>query len=265
MSLFRDLHQPGNPFILANAWDVGSAKMLVSLGAQSIATSSAAHGFTLGLPDGTVTRDQALAHAETLVGSVDVPVSGDFENGWGDAPDTVAETVRLAAEVGLAGICIEDTQLRANTAYDRALAIERITAGASAARALAQDFFFVARADGVMIGVYDIDEAIARVQAYAKVGADGVYVPMPGDLAALGRVVNAVNVPVNALAAGPFSATRQAEFAALGVARISLGGALARVTHQALYQAGQAMFTNGDFSALGQAFPGKDMDRILGG
>ena len=109
---FRQMHRPGDPFILANAWDAGSAKMLVALGAQAIATSSAAHAFTLGRPDmGTLTRDEALAHAQDLVAAVNVPVSGDFENGFGEAPDTCAETVRLAAEAGLAGICIEDTAL----------------------------------------------------------------------------------------------------------------------------------------------------------
>jgi len=156
----RALHRPGDPFILANAWDIGSARMLVSMGARAIATSSAAHAFTLGLPDGTVTRDQALAHGETLVGALDVPVSGDFENGWGDAPDDVAETVRLAAEAGLAGICIEDTVLAAGTGYDRDLAVERIRAGAAAARALPRDFMFIARADGVMINAYDLPEAL---------------------------------------------------------------------------------------------------------
>ena len=109
MTSFRDMHQPGNPFILANAWDVGSAKMLKSLGAKAIATSSAAHAFTQGRPDGLgVTRDQALAHAQDLIAATDLPVQGDFENGWGDDPDTCAETVRLAGEAGLAGICIED-------------------------------------------------------------------------------------------------------------------------------------------------------------
>lgn len=109
-TVFRDLHKRGNPFILANAWDIGSAKLLVGLGAQAIATSSAAYAFTLGRPDGgTLTRDESLAHAADLVAAVDVPVSGDFENGFSNDPDEVAETVRLAHEIGLAGISIEDT------------------------------------------------------------------------------------------------------------------------------------------------------------
>ena len=133
---FRALHRPGNPFILANAWDVGSARMLAALGAEAIATSSAAHAFTLGRPDGGhVTRDEALAHAQELVAATSVPVSGDFENGFGDAPETCAQTVRLAAEVGLAGISIEDTELPDSGAYAFDLAVERIRAAAAAALA----------------------------------------------------------------------------------------------------------------------------------
>ena len=116
---FRDLHRKGNPFILANAWDRGSARMLEAMGADAIATSSAAHAFTLGRPDGGhVSRDEALAHAEDLVASISVPVSGDFENGFGHDPDTVADTVRLAAEAGLAGISIEDLRTQAVAAGD---------------------------------------------------------------------------------------------------------------------------------------------------
>lgn len=260
---FRALHRAGDPFILANAWDIGSARMLVAMGARAIATSSAAHAFTLGLPDGAVTRDQALAHAETLVAAVDVPVSGDFENGWGDDPDTVAETVRLAAEAGLAGICIEDTVLAANTAYDRALAVERIGAAAAAARALPRDFVLVARADGVMINAYDLNEALARLRGFETAGADGVYVPVPGDTAALARVVAATNLPVNALAVGPLAQVSLAGFANLGVARISLGSALARLTQRTIADAGRAMFDSGDFTLLAGAMPGAEVNAML--
>ena len=120
--IFRRLHQPGTPFILANVWDAGTAKMLKGLGAQSLATSSAAHAFTEGKTDGgTLTRDAALAHAQDIIAATDLPVQGDFENGFGDDPDTCAETVRLAAEIGLAGICIEDIALPSSTPYDAKL------------------------------------------------------------------------------------------------------------------------------------------------
>ena len=172
---FRAMHRPGDPFILANAWDRGSARMLAALGAQALATSSAAHAFTLGRPDGgTVSRDEALAHAADLVSATPLPVSGDFENGFGKAPETCAETVRLAAEAGLAGISIEDTDLPGAGAYDRAFAVDRIRAAAAAARSLPRDFVLVARADGVMTGGYGFEEALARVTAFASAGADCV-------------------------------------------------------------------------------------------
>ncbi|MHA6267901.1 isocitrate lyase/PEP mutase family protein [Aliiroseovarius sp. CAU 1755] len=261
---FRALHQKGNPFILANAWDIGSAKMLAGLGAQAIGTSSAAHAFTLGRPDmGHVTRDEALAHAQDLVAAVNVPVSGDFENGFGDDPDTCAQTVRLSYEAGLAGISIEDTALPTNTPYDRALAVERIEAAVAAARALPGDFVLVARADGVMNGQYDLDEALARIAGFEAVGADCLYVPMPGTLADQARICDATSLPVNALAAGPLAQVSRAQLAQAGVARISLGSALARVTHRVIHDASQAMFQQGDFSMLGTGLPGRTVDALL--
>ncbi|WP_456390506.1 isocitrate lyase/PEP mutase family protein [Profundibacter sp.] len=262
---FRDLHQRNNPFILANAWDAGSAKMLAGLGAQAIATSSGAHAFTLGCPDmGTLTRDEALAHAQELIAAVNIPVSGDFENGFGDAPEVCAETVRLAGEIGLAGISIEDVALPATTAYDFDLAVERIRAAAAAARALPQDFVLVARADGLMNGRYDLDEAILRIKAYEAAGADCVYIPQPASMDDLARICAATSLPVNALAAGKFANISRTQFAAIGVARISLGAALARVTHRAIYDAATAMFGDGDFSALTKALPADELEKLLG-
>lgn len=262
---FRDMHRPGDPFVLANAWDKGSARMLVAMGACAIATSSGAHAFTLGRPDmGTISRDEALAHASDIAGAVNVPVSGDFENGFGDAPETVAETVRLAAEAGLAGICIEDTALPDKSAYGYELAVERIRAAAAAARALPRDFMLVARADGVLTGTYDHAESLRRVLAFEEAGADGVYVPLPKTIDDLAAICAACKRPVNALAAGPtYAKLSRAEFARIGVARISLGAALARVTHRAIMEVGQPIFSNGDFSGLASALPAGDLDPLL--
>ena len=200
---FRALHRPGDPFVLANAWDAGSARVLAALGAQAIGTTSAGFAFTLGLPDGArIGRDQALAHAADLVAATPLPVSGDLENGYAEAPDGVAETVRLAAEAGLAGASIEDTALPGTGAYPRALAVERVRAAAAAARALPRDFVLVARADGVLTGAYDLAEALARIEAFAAAGADCVYIPLLPDLAAVRRTCAAVPVPVNVLTAG---------------------------------------------------------------
>lgn len=261
---FRALHQRSNPFILANAWDRGSARLLAGLGAQAIGTSSAAQAFTLGRPDtGQISRDEALAHAESLVAAVNLPVSGDFENGFGPSPETVAETVRLAFEAGLAGISIEDTALPAATSYPRDLAIERIRAAAAAARALPGDFVLLARADGVMLGNYGLDEALARLAGYEAAGADAVYVPAPGTLADQARICAATKLPVNALVAGDFTHVTRGQFAEIGVARLSLGSSLARATQRLIVDAGTAMFETGDFTALARNISGAQVDEIM--
>lgn len=263
-SEFRTLHQAGKPFIMANVWDRGSARMLQNMGARALATSSAAHAFTLGRPDGgTLTRDEALAHAAEILSVAKVPVQGDFENGFGDSPETCAETVRLAAEVGLSGICIEDTALPGTDPYAFDLAVERIAAAASAARGLGRDFVLTARADGAMTGTYDTAEAIRRLQAFAAAGADCLYAPMPPDMAALQRICAEVDKPVNALVAGPFAVHRLQDFAAIGVARISLGSALARVTHRAVHDAASEFFGDGTFSTLQNGISSDVIDALL--
>jgi 2-methylisocitrate lyase-like PEP mutase family enzyme len=263
-SVFRDLHRPGSPFILANVWDIGSARMMAAMGAKALATSSAAHAFTLGRPDGgTVTRDEALAHAADIVAATSLPVSGDFENGFGDAPDICAETVKLAAEAGLAGISIEDTAWPSEGAYDFDLAVERIKAAAAAARALKRDFVLVARADGVMNGTYDMAEGLRRIRAFDAAGADCLYIPIPPSVDDLRHVAAATKKPVNALAAGPFTKLSLKDFADLGIARISQGSALARATHKVIYDAAQAMFSEGDFKPLGNGISGSKINELL--
>ncbi len=261
---FRDLHHKGDPFILANPWDAGSARMLEAMGASAIATSSAAHAFTLGRPDGGhLSRDEALAHAEEMVAAVSVPVSGDFENGFGHSPDDVAETVRLSCEVGLAGISIEDAALPEDRAYDRDEAVERIRAAVAAARALPRDFVLVARADGVMNGHYDMDEGLARIRAFDAAGADCLYLPMPPSLEDIQRTIDATDKPVNVLVAGPYAKITRSTFAEMGAARLSLGSALARATHRVIRDAGLAMFGEGDFSALTRSVGGDIVDAML--
>lgn len=261
---FKNLHRPGDPFVLANAYDIGSAKVLTALGAQAIGTSSAGHAFTLGRPDmGQVSRDEALAHAQDIVLATHLPVSGDFENGYGDAPDDVAETVRRSGEIGLAGCSIEDTNMADHSAYPFELAVERVKAGAAAARALGRDFVFVARADGIMNGVYDIEEAIRRIQAFDEAGADCLYAPLPPDMEALARICVATRKPVNALAVGKFAKASRQEFADIGVGRISLGSGLARVTHAALLDAAGKILNDGDFTGLLGAASGSQIDKML--
>lgn len=262
--LFRELHIKGNPLMMPNAWDIGSAKVMVALGAKAIATSSAAHAFTLGRPDmGTVTRDETLAHAQDLVSAVNVPVSGDFENGFGDDPEIVAETVRLAGEIGLAGCCIEDTKLPSTDAYDFDLAIERIKAGASAARTMKNDFVFCARADGIMNNIYDCDEAIRRLQAFEAAGADVLYAPLPESFLDLKRICKSVEAPVNVLLAGEFRKNSIDDFGRIGAARISLGSTLARAMHYTLVETTSKLLAN-DFTSLLQTANGDEIDAMLG-
>ncbi|WP_179379674.1 isocitrate lyase/PEP mutase family protein [Jannaschia marina] len=251
MTDFRALHRPGSPFILANAWDVGSARMLRALGAEAIATSSAGFAFTRGLPDGgKIGRAEAIAHAKDLSDHLNCPVSADLEDGYGPEPADAADTVAEAARAGLAGCCIEDVAPD-GSAYALEASVARVTAAVAEARRASQDFVFTARADGVMTGAYDIDEAIARIRAFEAAGADVLYVPMPETMEGLARICAAVEAPVNALAAGQWTQTTQADFAAAGVARISLGSALARATHQLIRDAAQEMFGAGSFQKLG--------------
>jgi 2-methylisocitrate lyase-like PEP mutase family enzyme len=261
---FRALHQPGNPFILANVWDRGTARLLAGLGARALATSSAAHAFVLGRPDGgTLNRDEALAHAEELVSATPLPVSGDFENGFGDAPEVCAETVRLSAEVGLAGISIEDTVFPSGEAYDFGLAVERIRAAAAAARSLPHDFVLVARADGVMNGTYDMEEGLRRLKAFDAAGADCLYIPCPPSPVDQRRICASTSKPVNALAYGKFTSLTKLDFAGLGVARISLGSSLARATHKLIHDAASAMLGEGNFSELGNGISGSKIDALM--
>lgn len=261
---FRDLHQSGC-FVIPNPWDAGSARMMAALGAQALATSSGAHAFTMGRADpGGVSRDEALAHAEMMVAATPLPVSGDLENGFADDPDGVAETVRLAGEVGLSGCSIEDTVMETGyPAYPFDLAVERIRAGAAAARALRRPFVLCARADGVMHGSHDLAEGIRRLQAFSAAGADLLYLPRLAGRAELAQVLASVDRPVNALASGPLRDLTVAEFAAMGVRRVSVGAQVARVTHAAIRDVVGAMLGQGTFTALHAGAPVNEVDAML--
>jgi 2-methylisocitrate lyase-like PEP mutase family enzyme len=261
---FAGLHR-SDCFVIPNPWDMGTARMMAALGAEALATTSAGFAFTLGRPDmGRVSRDEALAHAAMIVSATSLPVSGDFENGFGDDPEHVAETVRLAREVGLSGCSIEDTTMsEGNPAYGFELAVERIRAAAAAARALSHPFVLCARADGVMNGTYGMDEAIRRIKAFEAAGADLVYVPVVPDAVSLKSVVDAVGVPVNALAAGAVAKMRVSEIAALGIRRISVGSQVARLTHAAIRDSVTDMLGEGSFARFAGGAKGSEIDALL--
>lgn len=261
---FRQLHESGC-FVIPNPWDMGSARMMAALGARALATTSAGFAFTLGRPDmGHVAREEALKHAESIVAATSLPVSGDFENGFADEPDQVAETVRLAREAGLSGCSIEDTRMiEGNPAYDFEVAVDRIRAAADAAHSLPDPFVLCARADGVMTGSYDMDEAIRRIKAFENAGADLLYVPLVPDAAALERVAAAVSAPVNALAAGAVAQLRVSDIAAMGIRRISTGSMVARLAHAAIRDATRGMLEDGSFAMFSGAAKGSEIDQLL--
>src|SRR5215468_1072712 len=195
---FRALHEGPGAFVIPNPWDVGSARILAGLGFQALATSSAAAAAALGRRDHGLTRDQALEHARLIVGATDLPVSADLENGFGDAPEVVAETIRLAAEAGLVGCTIEDTTGNSDRPlYDEPLAVERIAAAAQAAHALPFPFVLTARAHNLVYFPASLEDTISRLQAFERAGADVLFAPALPDLAAVRAVCAAISKPFN--------------------------------------------------------------------
>ena len=240
---FRALHVPGSPLLLPNPWDLGSARVLVSLGFRALATTSSGFAATLGRPDGGVSRDEAIAHGAVIAAGVDVPVSADLENGFGDEPTDVAETVRAAAAAGLAGCSIEDfTRNEDDPVYPVDFAAERIAAAAEAADGR---IVLTARAENYLYGRDDLADTIDRLQRYQAAGADVLYAPGLSSAADIRSVVESVDRPVNVLAVP--SAPPVAELADLGVARISVGGAFLYTALGALADAGRELLDRGSY------------------
>jgi 2-methylisocitrate lyase-like PEP mutase family enzyme len=253
MTDFLALHQPGNPLLIPNPWDVGSARILQQLGFAALATTSS--GFAaaaLGQRDGSVTRDEALEHAATIVAAVSVPVSADLENGFRDEPDGVAETVRRAASTGLAGLSIEDASRVGDTpVYDLELAAERVAAAVAAARDGDADLVITARAENYLYGRTDLADTIARLQRYQEAGAHVLYAPGVRNADDLRTLINAVDRPVNVLALP--GAPSVAELAELGAARISIGGSFTWVAYGALVDAAREFRDAGTYGFLASA------------
>ena len=236
---FRELHASGI-FVMPNAWDVGSARILESLGFPAIATTSAGHAASLGRMDQQVSLDELLQHVGALAGAVDVPLSVDAERCFADDPEGVAATVERIAERGAAGISIEDYEPGVGI-EPLAAAVERVRAAARAAEALG--LVLTARAENHLYGIDDLGDTIARLRAYRDAGAHVVYAPGLVDPAAIARVVGAVDAPVNVLAR-PNGPSVQA-LASAGVRRVSTGGALASAAYGALAAAGRELLSDG--------------------
>ena len=248
---FQALHRNAGTFVIANAWDGGVARLLQSAGFSAIATSSAASAGTLGRLDGQVTRDEALSQARIIVAATDLPVSADLEKGFGDTPEIVAETVRLAAGVGLVGCSIEDaTGQKDRPRFEFAHAVERIAAAVQAARALPFPFTLSARTENFLNGYPDLDDTIKRLQAFEKAGADVLFAPGLPDLAAVRAVCSAVTKPVNFMVGIPGKSFSVAELAAAGVKRISLATSLYRAAMTGLFEAAREVKEQGTFGYL---------------
>ncbi len=247
---------PGT-FIIPNPWDAGSARILAGLGFQALATTSSGFAFSLGRTDGAVTREEVLAHCHSIADAVDVPVAADLENCFGDNPKTVAETIRLAGATGIVGGSVEDFSGDDSAPiYAQNLAVERVAAAVEAARALPFPFTLTARAENFLHGRADLNDTIARLEAFAEAGADVLFAPGLPNLGAIKAVCAAVAPhPVNVLTGIKGLSFSVADLGAAGVRRISLGGVLSRLAFGALIGAAQEMKEKGTFTFVDQAAP----------
>lgn len=262
---FRRLHDGPGVFVVPNPWDVGSARLLAGLGFQALATSSAAAAAALGRRDGGLSRAEAMAHARVIADATDLPVSADLERGFGDAPEVVAETVSLAAEAGLVGCTIEDaTGLADRPLYDLSLAVERITAAAQAAHALAFPFLLTARAHNFLFAGASLDDTIRRLQAFEGAGADVLFAPGLPDLDAVRSVCRAVTRPVNFMAGIKGKSFSVAELAAAGVRRISLATSLYRAAMTGLLEAARETRDEGRFGFLDRCLTTSELNDLMG-
>ena len=243
---FQSLHA-GEPFVIPNPWDAGSARVLAALGFKALATTSSGFAFTLGRLDGKVTLDEVAQHVEALVGATDLPLSVDLENGYGAEPESAAEAVTRVAEAGAVGGSIEDYD-PAGHLYDFPHAVERVAAAVEAARRLGWPFTLTARAENHLRGNPDLEDTIARLQAYEAAGADVLYAPGLQTPAEIHAVCEAVSKPVNVLARPGLSLS---EIVEAGAQRVSVGGSLTWSAVNALATAATEIRDRGDFSSLG--------------
>ena len=261
---FRELHASGC-FVMPNPWDPGTARAFVQMGFPAIATTSAGVAWSLGLADNAVDLETMLAHLRAMAAAVDVPVNADFEGGFAMAPEDVAVNVTRACETGVAGLSIEDSTGQASAPLiERDLAVDRIHAARAAIDATGTGVLLTARTEGFFVGRPDLDETIERLRAFARAGADCVYAPGVRDHVQIRAIVKAVGTtPVNLLVNGPFVTLDEA--AALGVRRISVGGALARVAWAGVLAAAAEIADHGTFAALTAGASSSNLNRRFGG
>jgi 2-methylisocitrate lyase-like PEP mutase family enzyme len=261
---FRALHERERAFIIPNPWDVGTARLLAHLCFEALATTSMGYAFSLGQQDNTLDRQQVIAHAAAIASSTDLPVSADLENGFGDAPEIAAETIRLAAAAGVVGGSIEDaTERPDDPIYGLEYATERVSAAAEAARALPFAFTLTGRAENYLHGRPDLKDTIKRLQAYQEAGADVLYAPGLTSKEDIVAVVSSVDRPVNVLMGLQGVQLSLAELSAIGVKRISVGSALARAALGAFLRAAREMREHGTFTFANDAANPREISAIF--
>lgn len=261
---FRRLHERDGAFVIPNPWDLGTARILATLGFEALATTSAGHAYSLGLPEGTVTRADVLTHCRAIAAATDLPVSADLEKGFGDSPESVIETINAAADTGLAGCSIEDhTGRRDDPIFQFSTAVERIEAAVQAVRALPGDFVLTARCENLRWGHADLADTIRRLQAFERAGADVLYAPAIPDLESIHAVCASLSNPVNVLMGLPGSVFSVTELANIGVKRISVGSALARLSFTALIDAAQEIKDAGTFHFASRAIGFAELEQYF--
>jgi 2-methylisocitrate lyase-like PEP mutase family enzyme len=257
---FRALHERDHAFVIPNPWDIGTARLLAQLGFEALATTSAGYAFSIGQRDYSLTRDRVLGHATDLVSATDLPVSADLEGGFGDDPETVADTLRLAALTGLAGCSIEDSTRNPNEPiYEHQLAVDRIRAAVEVIRDLHFPFTLTARAENHLVGRNDLKDTIKRLQSYQEAGANVLYAPGLKTSEEIRSVVSSVDRPVNVLMALQGVSLTVKELSDLGVKRISVGSALSRVALTAFLDAAREIKDHGTFTFADEATTYRDL------
>lgn len=261
---FKALHERPKAFVIANPWDAGSAKILTSLGYEALTTSSGAAAGILGRRDGEITRDEAFAQIRGIVGATDLPVAADLEKGFGDSPEAVAQTIRMAAEAGLVGASIEDASGNPQQPlFDLNLSIERITAAVEVARALPFPFMLVARTENFLRGNPDLDDTIRKLQAFEKAGANVLFSPGLPDLAAVRTVCASLSKPFNFMVGIRGRSFSVAELEAAGVRRISLATSLFRAAMTGLVSAAREAREQGTFGYLETSLNSAEFNALM--
>ena len=258
--IFRALHHRPGAFIIPNPWDIGSARMLAHLGFEALATTSAGYAFSIGRPDYGVGREAMIGHVSVLASATELPLSADLENGFSDAPEGAAETIRMAAAAGAVGGSIEDsTPSPERPIYEPGLAAERVRAAAESARGLGFPFTLTARAENYLHGRRDLKDTITRLQAYQEAGADVLYAPGLTSKEDIATVVSSVDRPVNVLMGIAGIAMNLADLEAIGVKRVSVGGALARAAYGCFLRGAREMREDGTFGFVERAADSREI------